>query len=141
MTLILSLMLLVQSDEITNLRDASPLVRRAAITMIAEKRIESAIRPLIELLMRETDDSVRNAAVDALDRMTGAGRTNGPDYAKWQKWWDEEGRRRFANATFSEASINQRVEAKIKEVDDKTKEAKNEIRILSITVAIIATAF
>jgi tetratricopeptide (TPR) repeat protein len=140
MPLILSLLLLVQNDEISNLRDASPLVRRAAITMIAEKRNESAIRPLIDLLAREVDDSVRSEAVAALERLTGA-KANGPDHAKWLKWWDEEGRRRFANANFNEASINQRVEGKIKEVDEKTKEAKNEIRILSITVAIIATAF
>ena len=141
MTLILSLLLLVQSDEINNLRDVNATVRRNAISTIAEKRIESAIRPLIDLLARETDDSVRNAAVDALDRMTGAGRANGPDFMKWQKWWEEEGKRRFGSSNVSEASINQRVEAKIKEVDDKTREAKNEIRILSITVAIIATAF
>jgi tetratricopeptide (TPR) repeat protein len=140
MTLILSLLLLVQSDEINNLRDVNATVRRNAISTIAEKRIESAIRPLIDLLARETDDSVRNAAVEALERLTGA-RGNGPDFMKWQKWWEEEGKKRFGTANFSESSINQRVEAKIKEVDDKTREAKNENRILSITVAIIATAF
>ena len=47
MTLILSLLLLVQSDEINNLRDVNATVRRNAISTIAEKRIESAIRPLI----------------------------------------------------------------------------------------------
>jgi uncharacterized protein YoxC len=140
MTLILSLLLLVQNDEISNLRDANPLVRRAAITMISEKRSENAIRPLIDLLARETDDSVRNAAVDALERLTPA-RGNGPDFMKWQKWWEDEGKKQFGTSNFSEAGIQQRVEAKIKEVDEKTKEAKNEIRILSITVAIIATAF
>ena len=141
MTLILSLLLLVQSDEINNLRDVNATVRRNAISTIAEKRIESAIRPLIDLLARETDDSVRNAAVDALDRMTGAGRANGPDFMKWQKWWEEEGKKRFGTVNYSESSINQRVEGMIKAVDEKTREAKNEIRILSITVAIIATAF
>src|SRR5688572_29613183 len=107
MTLILSLLLLVQSDEINNLRDVNATVRRNAISTIAEKRIESAIRPLIELLARETDDSVRNAAVEALERLTGA-RGHGPDFMKWQKWWEEEGKKRFAAANYSESSINQR---------------------------------
>jgi tetratricopeptide (TPR) repeat protein len=140
MFLILSLMLLVQSDEINNLRDVNPTVRRNALSTLAEKRVESAIRPMIDLLARETDEQVRNTAVEALERLTKA-RGNGPDFMRWQKWWDDEGRKRFATSTVSETSINQRVNDKIKEVDDKTKEAKNEIRILSITVAIIATAF
>jgi len=140
MFLILSLMVLVQSDEINNLRDVNPMVRRNALSTLAEKRVESAIRPMIDLLPRETDEQVRNTAVEALERLTQA-RGNGPDFMRWQKWWDDEGRKRFATSTLSESSINQRVESKIKEVDDKTREAKNEIRILSITVAIIATAF
>lgn len=138
---LLSLMLLLQSDEINNnLRDVNPTVRKNAISTIAAKDLKGGIRPIIDLLARETDDSVRAAAVEALEQLTRA-RGNGPDFMKWQKWWEEEGRKEFGTANFSEASINQRVEAKIKEVDEKTKEAKNEIRILSITVAIIATAF
>ena len=140
MFLILSLMLLVQSDEISNLRDVNPVIRRNAISTLAEKGTQSAVRPLIDLLARETDDSVRNAAVDALERLT-AVKGNGPDFTKWQRWWEEVGQRTFRNSNVSAEAIQQQVQSKIREVDDKTREAKNEIRILSITVAIIATAF
>jgi tetratricopeptide (TPR) repeat protein len=140
MTLILSLLLLVQSDEIKNLRDVNPTVRKNAISTIAEKGDQVGIRPMIELLAREPDDSVRREAVDALERLTGV-RGNGPDFMKWQKWWEDEGKKKFGSTRFDADRIREQVESKIKEVDDKTREAKNEIRILSITVAIIATAF
>src|SRR5688572_26240956 len=138
MTLILSLLLLVQSDEIKNLRDVNPTVRKNAISTLSEKSDQAGIRPLIDLLAREPDDSVRVAAVEALERLTNV-KGNGPDYAKWQKWWDTEGKKQFGNTSFDASRIKDQVDSKIKEVDDKTKEAKNEIRILSITVAIIAT--
>src|SRR5499426_590943 len=140
MVMILSLMLLVQSDEIKNLRDVNPTVRKNAISTIAEKGDQAGIRPMIDLLAREPDDSVRGAAVDALERLTGV-RGNGPDFTKWTKWWETEGKKQFGSTSFDASRIKDQVESKIKEVDDKTREAKNEIRILSITVAIIATAF
>src|SRR6185503_11255594 len=140
MTWILSLLVLVQSDEIKNLRDVNPIVRKNAISTIAEKGDPAGVRPLIELLAREPDDSVRREAVDALERLTGV-RGNGPDFMKWQKWWEDEGKKKFGSTRFDADRIKEQVENKIKEVDDKTREAKNEIRILSITVAIIATAF
>src|SRR6185295_17409689 len=141
MTLLLSLMLLVQSDnEINNLRDVNPTVRKNAISTIAEKNVQAGIRPMIDLLAREPDDSVRREAVDALERLTGV-KGNGPDFMKWQKWWEDEGKKKFGSTRFDADRIREQVENKIKEVDDKTREAKNEIRILSITVAIIATAF
>src|SRR6185295_3606004 len=131
MTLLLSLMLLVQSDnEINNLRDVNPTVRKNAISTIAEKNVQAGIRPMIDLLARETDDSVRNAAVDALERLTGV-KGNGPDFMKWQRWFDEVGQKYLKVSSVDEARIQQQVQAKIREVDDKTKEAKNEIRILS----------
>src|SRR6185436_10989414 len=95
---------------------------------------------MIELLAREPDDAVRGAAVDALERLTGV-KGNGPDYTKWHKWWETDGKKQYGSARFDASQIKDQVESKIKEVDDKTREAKNEIRILSITVAIIATAF
>ena len=53
MTLILSLLLLVQSDEIKNLRDVNPTVRRNAISTIAEKGDQAGIRPMIDRLARD----------------------------------------------------------------------------------------
>ena len=140
MFLILSLLALVQSDELNNLRDMNPTVRKNALSTIAAKDFKGGIRPIIDLLAREMDDSVRNAAVDALEHLTDA-KGNGPDYMKWQKWWEDDGKKLFGTANFSEANIQQRVETKIKEVVELAREAKNEIRILAITVAIIATAF
>src|SRR6185369_1063737 len=138
---ILSLLALVQSEsEIKNLRDVNPVVRKNAISTLAEKGDPVGIRPMIELLAREPDDSVRREANEALERLTGV-RGNGPDFIKWQKWWEDEGKKRYGSTQFDASRIREQVENKIKEVDDKTREAKNEIRILSITVAIIATAF
>src|SRR6185503_16772369 len=76
MTWILSLLVLVQSDEIKNLRDVNPTVRKNAISTIAEKGDQAGIRPMIELLAREPDDAVRGAAVDALERLTGVKATD-----------------------------------------------------------------
>jgi hypothetical protein len=142
MILMLSLLLLSHQsgDEISNLRDYNPTVRKNAISIIAEKDMKGGIRPLIDLLARESDDSVRAGAAEALERLTQA-KGNGTDFMKWQRWWEDEGRKKFGTANFSEANIQQKVEGKIKEVEEKAHEAKNEIRILSITVAIIATAF
>jgi uncharacterized membrane protein YhiD involved in acid resistance len=140
MTLVLSLLLLVQSDEISNLRDVSPVIRRNAISTLAEKGNQAAIRPLIDLLARETDDSVRASAVDALERLTGV-KGNGPDFTKWQKWWEADGQKSVRSASVSPEALQQQLAGKMREVEEKAREAKNEIRILSITVAIIATAF
>ena len=74
MVVLLWLALLSQGEEanLRDLRDVSPTIRKNAISTIAEKDFKGGIRPLIELLARETDDSVRNATVDALERLTGA---------------------------------------------------------------------
>jgi len=141
MVLILSLMMLTQSGEdIKNLRDVNPIIRKNAISTLAEKDYKDAIRPLIDLLGRETDDSVRSTAVDALERLTQV-KGFGPDFTKWQKWWEDIGKKIYGSARISEGMVQEQFQSKIKEVDEKTREAKNEIRILSITVAIIATAF
>jgi tetratricopeptide (TPR) repeat protein len=140
MLLILSLMALVQSEDIKNLRDMNPTVRKNAISTLAEKNFPEGIRPIIDLLAREKDDSVLSAAVDALERLTGE-KGKGPDFSKWQKWYEETGKKISRVSNVSDDVIQQQFQLKIKEVDDKTRDAKNEIRILSITVAIIATAF
>ena len=85
MFLILSLMLFVQSEDIKNLRDKNPIVRRNAISTLAEKDAKEAIRAIIDLLGSERDETVLNAAADALERLTGV-RANGSDFAKWQKF-------------------------------------------------------
>src|SRR5689334_13391543 len=99
MTRTLPLLVLVRSDELNigHRRHINPIVRRNALSTVAEMRIETAIRPVIDLLARETDDAVRSAAVDTLERLTGA-KANGPDFIKWQKWWEDEGKKRFSSA-------------------------------------------
>jgi len=70
MFLILSLMMLAQSEDIKNLRDVNPTIRKNAISTLAEKDAKEAIRPIIDLLARERDESVLNAAADALERLS-----------------------------------------------------------------------
>ena len=141
MVLILSLMMLAQSEDIKNLRDVNPTIRRNAISTLAEKDAKEAIRPIIDLLARERDESVLNAAADALERLSSGVKGNGSDFVKWQRWYEEVGKKLPRVSNVSDDVIQQQFQSKIREVDEKTKEAKNEIRILSITVAIIATAF
>jgi tetratricopeptide (TPR) repeat protein len=140
MSLLLTLVLAaVQAEEIANLRDVSPTVRKNACSTLAEKNYRGAIYPLIDLLHRETDDSVRMAAVEALERLTGA-RGLGPDPAKWDKWWDTDGKKMPVASTTQE-SLEKRLKEMDRDVTDKTREAKMEVRILAIVVAVIATAF
>ena len=108
MILILSLLMLVQSDEINNLRDVNPTVRKNSLSTLAAKDIKGGIRPIIDLLAREPDDSVRNAADVALEQLTGL-KGNGPDFARWHKWWEEDGKKKFGSSSYSEAGIQQRV--------------------------------
>ena len=133
---LLLLALLGQSDEISNLRDVSATVRKNGCSTLAEKNVQPAIRAIIDLLNRETDDSVRAAAVDALERLTGV-KGHGSDYAGWQNWWEEVGQKTVHVANVSEERFRQQFDS----ADEKAREAKNTIRMLSVTVAIIAVAF
>jgi tetratricopeptide (TPR) repeat protein len=130
------LTLAAQESEIRNLRDVNPVVRRNAAVIIAEKRLYGAEPELIALLGREIDQSVRTAAVDALERLTGE-KAHGDDAAKWQAWWSATGSKLRPMSSVSE----ERLRELRRDIEDKTDKAKSEVRILSITVAIIATAF
>jgi tetratricopeptide (TPR) repeat protein len=139
MFLIAFLALSLQADEIANLRDVSPTVRKNACSTLAEKNYKGAVRPLIDLLHRETDDSVRMAAVEALERLTGI-KGKGPDPAKWEEVWDTVWKK-MPVASTTEESLEKRLKEMDRDVTDKTREAKMEVRILAIVVAVIATAF
>ncbi len=139
MSLFLALAMSLQAEEIANLRDVSPTVRKNACSTLAEKNSRGAIRHLIDLLHREADASVRAAAVDALERLTGS-RGRGAEPARWEEWWDTEGKK-MPVAAATEESLERRLKEMDREVSDKTREAKMEVRILAIVVAVIATAF
>ncbi len=134
--LLLALAGLLQGDEIANLRDVSPTVRKNACSTLAEKRSQVAIRPLIELLARETDAAVRDAALAALQTLSGE-KGFGADTAQWLAWWEKTGQKSVGITSISEERLNAAVNA----AEGKAKDAKNEIRILAITVAIVATSF
>src|SRR5438105_14489359 len=104
MFLILSLMVLVQSEDIKNLRDVNPTIRKNAISTLSEKNSPEAVRPIIDLLGRERDESVLNAAADALERLTSV-KGNGSDFAKWQKWWEQGGKNLPGISKVSESVI------------------------------------
>jgi tetratricopeptide (TPR) repeat protein len=136
MPFLLALLCLAQDSEIRNLRDVNPTVRRNACSIIAEKRLQGAEPELISLLARESDDAVKAAAVDALERLTGV-KGHGADVAKWQEWWNVTGSKLQPVSSVSE----ERIRDLRRDVEEKTDKAKSEVRILAITVAIIATAF
>jgi len=139
MYLFLALALTVQADEIANLRDISPTVRKNACSTLAEKNYKGAIRPLIDLLYREPDDSVKRAAEEALERLTPA-KGLGTDPAKWEQWWSTEGLKMpVANTT--QESLEKQLKEMERGVTAAARDAKMEVRILAIVVAVIATAF
>ena len=141
MPLLLALVLSAQDAElIQNLRDINPTVRRNTCVIVAEKNLRGATLPLIELLSREPDDSVKAAAVEALERLTGV-KGRGADPAKWKEWWDQTGSKLESSSTVSDEKLLARLEGVRRDVEDKTDKAKSEVRLLSITVAIIAFAF
>lgn len=130
----------LQNDPTQDLQHINPEVRKHACLLLGQKGVRSAIPHLIELLGRETDDSVRAAGAEALERLTGQ-KGFGPDASKWRAWWDEIGRKTFPTDTLSAEEVSRIIKQSIEGAEVKAKEAKSEIRILSITVAIIATAF
>jgi tetratricopeptide (TPR) repeat protein len=132
----LLLSVFLAQDEVSNLRDVSPTVRRNACSTLGEKRVTAGVRPLIELLARETDVKVRDAAVTALEVLTGE-RDFGADAQKWNEWWEKTGQKAVGLSSISEDRLN----TAVSKAEEKARDAKNEIRILSITVAIIATSF
>jgi tetratricopeptide (TPR) repeat protein len=140
MAVFLALCLAVQSDEIANLRDVSAVVRRNACSTLGEKRVVSAIRPLIELLARETDNDVRAAALGALQNLTGK-KDLPAEAAAWNEWWEKTGKTIVGLSGVSEERMARDFNAAMEKTEQRAKEAKNEIRILSITVAIIAISF
>jgi tetratricopeptide (TPR) repeat protein len=132
----------LQNDYIRDLSHQDPEVRRHACVVLGRKgEASTSLPPLIERLgPSETDESVRQAAVEALERLTDL-RGYGPDYKKWKDWYAGEGHRRFPRNTLSSEEVQRIVSQSVEDATTKAKEAKSEIRILSITVAIIATAF
>ena len=141
MPLLLALVLAAQDAElIQNLRDVNPTVRRNTCGIIAEKGLRGATLPLIELLSRETDDSVKAAAVETLERLTGV-KGRGADAVKWKEWWDQTGSKLEPSSTVSDEKLLALIQSARRDVEDKTDKAKSEVRLLSITVAIIAFAF
>lgn len=141
MPLLLALVLAAQDAElIQNLRDVNPTVRRATCGIIAEKNLRSATLPLIDLLARETDDSVKAGAVEALERLTGV-KGRGADPVKWKEWWDQTGSKLEPASTISEEKVMTAIESARQKMERETSKATTEVRLISITVAIIAFAF
>jgi tetratricopeptide (TPR) repeat protein len=147
MRFVLALALFAQDPAIQDLSHFNPVIRRNACVTLAEKGIKASIEPLVGLLEREPDEAVRAAAVDALEKLTGV-KGNGPDYKKWKSWWDTEGRKSFPIESLTREQIRPVVQEALREADRKLQDfekvvesAKNEIRILTITVAVIAVVF
>jgi hypothetical protein len=90
-------------------------------------RRRTCSRAIIDLLNRETDDSVRAAAVDALERLTGV-KGHGSDYAGWQNWWEEVGQKTVHVANVSEERFRQQLDS----ADEKAREAKNDSPVKSL---------
>jgi hypothetical protein len=140
MGFVLSLILLIQDDATRDLQHINPEVRRAACQLLGQKGVKPAIRPLIDLLGHEPDDSVKAAAVEALERLTGV-KGYGPDFKRWDEYWNTTGKNLYPLTNLTREEVEKLIQPKIAEVEKKAENFKAEIRILTIVVAIIATAF
>jgi tetratricopeptide (TPR) repeat protein len=141
MSLLLALAVLLQDAELVqNLRDVNATVRRNTCAILGEKGVKSAILPLIDLLAREPDDSVKAAAVEALERLTGV-KGRGADPVKWKEWWDQTGSKLEPASSVSSEKLLAMLQSDRRDAEEKIDKAKAEVRLLSITVAIIAVAF
>jgi uncharacterized protein YoxC len=140
MHLVLLLCLFIQGDPVSDLQHINPEVRRHTCLLLGQKGQKTAIRPLIELLGRETDDSVRAAAVEALERLTGV-KGFGPDFKRWDEYWTTTGSKLYPLTNLTREEVEKLIQPKILDVESKADKFKSEIRILTIVVAIIATAF
>lgn len=140
MGVILSLLLFAQDDPWRDLQHVNPEVRKHTCTLLGQKGVKSAIRPLIDLLGHEPDDSVKAAAVEALERLTGV-KGYGPDFKRWDEWWIATGSKLYPLTNLTKEEIEKLVQRMIGDVERKAENFKAEIRILTIVVAIIATAF
>ncbi len=139
MQLLMALLLSMQAEATDYLRDIDPVVRKNTCENLARRGVKIAIPKLIELLQTERDDSVRTAAADALEKLTGV-KGFGPDYSKWNAWLETEGHKQIVFRS-PEGQIESRLRPEIQKALQEAKDAKNEIRILAITVAVIAVMF
>jgi tetratricopeptide (TPR) repeat protein len=140
MPLLLAMFLLSQNDATSDLHDVDPAIRKAACYKLGQRGVKEGILPLIQLLSKEQNDAVRVEAVEALERLTQV-KEIGPDYARWNAWWEKEGRLIFPISRFSADQIRQQIQPEIDKARQDARDARSEIRILVITVAIIATSF
>jgi tetratricopeptide (TPR) repeat protein len=141
MHLLLLVLPFVQGDPVGDLQHINPEVRRHTCALLGQKGVKTAVRPLIELLGREQDDSVKQAAVEALERLTGVHGGYGPEFKRWDEWWNTVGKNLYPLTNLTKEEVEKLVQPKIAELEKKAENFKAEIRILTIVVAIIATAF
>lgn len=138
---LLALVLWVQDDAIGRLRHMDPEVRRAACTIVKQCNIRGAVPYLVEYLRTEGDGAVKLAMMDALETLTGIRGKFGDDHKKWSEWWETEGRRTYPIQQITPEEVHRIVQPRLDSLDAKAREAKSDIRVLSMIVVVIATVF
>ncbi len=141
MTLLLALVLWAQDDAIGRLRHMDPEVRRAACTIVKQCNIRSAVPYLVEYLRTEGDGAVRIEMMGALETLTGIKGRFGDSHEKWSEWWEAEGRKNYPIMTLTRDEVQGIVQPRLDSIDNKAREAKGDIRVLSMIVVIIAIVF
>jgi Flp pilus assembly protein TadD len=139
--LLLAMTLLAQDDAIGRLRHMDPEVRRAACTIVKQCNLKPAVPYLVEYLRTEGDGAVKLAMMDALETLTGIKGKFGDDYKKWNEWWETEGRKTYPVSELTPDEVQRIVQPRIDELSMKAKEAKSDIRVLSLIVIIVAFVF
>ena len=157
MSLLLAALVILQSPSdaaIQKLKHTSPKIRLGAVWEIEDAKNAAGILPLIELLRDEPNAEVRDAALDALRKLTPQKTLT--EYAKWREWWDTEGVKLYPREVIKDEELARLMQPHLRQMDDRLQEfnarlekAKQEIndtkkdnRFLSVvTMAVVLLFF
>jgi tetratricopeptide (TPR) repeat protein len=138
------LLLSAQEDpRIADLHDKDWTIRRNAAETCGKKGVAAAVYPLIDLT-RDEKAEVRDAAQEALKALTAQNFVTPqgqPDYAAWRAWWEREGAEKFGRVAFDSRRVREIVDPIFNDFDKKLRDAKTEIRYLSVAVTAVGVIF
>jgi tetratricopeptide (TPR) repeat protein len=141
---------LLAQDEYTwaieNLSNMDPKVRESAAILLGQKRVKTAVWPLIARLQDE-DEAVRIAAATALQRITRLGRGYAMDYKLWNQWWEREGHKDYPIEVIKRVEIEplreevSKLRTDVQKLKGELYKAERDVRTSMIAILILAVLF
>lgn len=119
---------------------ARPEDRAAAARLLGVYNTRAAIPSLIKV-MQAKEALVRDAANDALKKITGVDTIEPATYEGWNSWWQEEGIKLFAEGPGGEAVATKAVELQLLKLKEDYKDLKDRIVISLWLIGILWLVF